>query len=85
MLNRCLASSSFGAIRASIASSSHIPLAQPLPAFAFAGSIQVRNSTKRGGGSTKNNRNSAGKRLGVKRYGGELVYVIDEIMKEMFV
>lgn len=43
-----------------------------LPAFTFGGAIQVRNSTKRGGGSTKNNRNSPGKRLGVKRYGGAL-------------
>lgn len=42
-----------------------------LPSFAFGGSIQTRNSAKRGGGTTKNNRNSPGKRLGVKRYGGE--------------
>ena len=49
----------------SIASSSSI-----LPAFAFGGSIQTRNSTKRGGGSTKNNRNSPGKRLGYKKQTG---------------
>ena len=30
-------------------------------------------STKKAGGSTRNGRDSAGKRLGVKRYGGELV------------
>ena len=35
------------------------------------GLVQVRTATKRGGGSSKNGRNSAGKRLGVKRYGGE--------------
>ena len=28
---------------------------------------------KKGGGSTRNGRDSAGKRLGVKRYGGEFV------------
>ncbi|PWN50729.1 hypothetical protein IE53DRAFT_386963 [Violaceomyces palustris] len=44
-----------------------------LPGFAFGSSIQTRNSTKRGGGSTKNNRNSAGRRLGVKRQEGQYV------------
>ncbi|CAD6576650.1 MAG: 60S ribosomal protein L27 [Cyphobasidiales sp. Tagirdzhanova-0007] len=34
---------------------------------------QIRTATKRGGGSTKNNRSSAGRRLGVKRFGGQLV------------
>ncbi|UZJ56369.1 hypothetical protein CBS101457_005689 [Exobasidium rhododendri] len=68
-----MASSSFRVVRTSLASSSHVPAAQPLPAFTFGGSIQVRNSTKRGGGSSKNNRNSSGKRLGVKRYGGQFV------------
>ncbi|CCF48587.1 hypothetical protein NDA11_007155 [Ustilago hordei] len=53
----------------SIAASSSI-----LPAFTFGGSIQTRNSTKRGGGSTKNNRNSPGKRLGYKKQTGQLVY-----------
>lgn len=55
----------------SLASASHVPLSQILPLFAFGAAVQVRNSTKRGGGSTKNNRNSPGKRLGVKRSGGE--------------
>ncbi|SPO30774.1 related to MRP7 - mitochondrial ribosomal protein, large subunit [Ustilago trichophora] len=45
-----------------------------LPAFAFGASIQTRNSTKRGGGSTKNNRNSPGKRLGYKKQTGQIVY-----------
>ncbi|SCV67653.1 BQ2448_5264 [Microbotryum intermedium] len=40
----------------------------PLP-----GLVQVRTATKRGGGSSKNGRNSIGKRLGVKRYAGQLV------------
>ncbi|SGY16474.1 BQ5605_C012g06882 [Microbotryum silenes-dioicae] len=43
-------------------------IATPLP-----GLIQVRTATKRGGGSSKNGRNSIGKRLGVKRYAGQLV------------
>ncbi len=30
-------------------------------------------ATKKGGGSTKNGRDSAGKRLGVKKFGGEVV------------
>ena len=33
----------------------------------------VRNATKKAGGSAKNNRDSAGRRLGVKRYGGHKV------------
>ncbi|BGP14317.1 hypothetical protein JCM10213_004444 [Rhodosporidiobolus nylandii] len=35
--------------------------------------LQVRTATKRGGGSSKNGRNSIGKRLGVKKYGGQEV------------
>lgn len=57
-----------------IASSSIAPSSAIIPAFAFGGSIQTRNSTKRGGGSTKNNRNSPGKRLGYKKQTGQLVY-----------
>ncbi|GAA6000517.1 hypothetical protein JCM10207_008048 [Rhodosporidiobolus poonsookiae] len=34
---------------------------------------QIRTATKRGGGSSKNGRNSIGKRLGVKKYGGQQV------------
>ncbi len=34
---------------------------------------QVRHATKKAGGSTKNGRDSIGKRLGVKKYGGEQV------------
>ncbi|GAA5976682.1 hypothetical protein JCM11641_005660 [Rhodosporidiobolus odoratus] len=34
---------------------------------------QIRTATKRGGGSSKNGRNSIGKRLGVKKYGGQEV------------
>ena len=30
-------------------------------------------STKKGGGSTRNGRDTAGKRLGIKRFGGEVV------------
>lgn len=35
--------------------------------------LQIRTATKRGGGSTKNNRSSAGRRLGVKRFSDQLV------------
>ncbi|KAH9464444.1 hypothetical protein MJO28_001878 [Puccinia striiformis f. sp. tritici] len=35
--------------------------------------LQIRTATKRAGGSTKNNRGSAGRRLGVKRFGGHKV------------
>ncbi|MDC3024170.1 50S ribosomal protein L27 [Alphaproteobacteria bacterium] len=31
-------------------------------------------ATKKAGGSSRNGRDSAGRRLGVKKYGGELVY-----------
>lgn len=44
-----------------------------LPPFAFGGSIQTRNSAKRGGGTAKNTRNNPGKRLGIKRYGNTFV------------
>lgn len=37
------------------------------------GVLQVRTATKRAGGSTKNNRGSAGRRLGVKKFGGQKV------------
>lgn len=57
-----------------IASSSIAASSSVLPAFTFGGSIQTRNSTKRGGGSTKNNRNSPGKRLGYKKQTGQIVY-----------
>ncbi|EST08745.1 Ribosomal protein L27 [Kalmanozyma brasiliensis GHG001] len=57
-----------------IASTSLAASTSVLPAFAFGGSIQTRNSTKRGGGSTKNNRNSPGKRLGYKKQTGQIVY-----------
>ncbi|PWN22007.1 hypothetical protein BCV69DRAFT_234608, partial [Microstroma glucosiphilum] len=53
-----------------------------LPSFPFGGAIQVRNSTKRGGGSSKNNRNSAGKRLGIKRYGGQYVQAGEILIRQ---
>jgi large subunit ribosomal protein L27 len=34
---------------------------------------QVRHATKKGGGSTRNGRDSIGRRLGVKKFGGEVV------------
>ncbi|KAI9293745.1 ribosomal protein L27, partial [Neoconidiobolus thromboides FSU 785] len=34
---------------------------------------QVRHATKKSGGSTKNGRDSAGRRLGAKRFDGQLV------------
>ncbi|CAO1637221.1 unnamed protein product [Sympodiomycopsis kandeliae] len=54
-------------------SSNAVASSSALPVFPFGPAIQVRNSAKRGGGTTKNNRNSPGKRLGVKRYGGQYV------------
>ncbi|KAK0549036.1 54S ribosomal protein L2 mitochondrial [Tilletia horrida] len=53
------------------------PLRLTLPS-----AIQSRNSTKRGGGSTKNNRNSPGKRLGVKRFGGQFVKAGEIIVRQ---
>ncbi|GAA5935638.1 mitochondrial 54S ribosomal protein bL27m MRP7 [Sporobolomyces koalae] len=49
----------------------------PLP-----GLVQVRTATKRGGGSSKNGRNSIGKRLGVKRYGGQEVAAGNIIVRQ---
>ncbi|KAI8449676.1 ribosomal L27 protein-domain-containing protein [Phakopsora pachyrhizi] len=43
---------------------------------------QVRTATKRAGGSTKNNRGSAGRRLGVKKYGGEKVHKGEIIIRQ---
>ncbi|KAK0532912.1 54S ribosomal protein L2 mitochondrial [Tilletia horrida] len=64
--------------------SSRLPSLSPLPALRLArpSAIQSRNSTKRGGGSTKNNRNSAGKRLGVKRFGGQFVRAGEIIVRQ---
>ncbi|CAH7682772.1 ribosomal L27 protein-domain-containing protein, partial [Phakopsora pachyrhizi] len=42
----------------------------------------VRTATKRAGGSTKNNRGSAGRRLGVKKYGGEKVHKGEIIIRQ---
>ncbi|GAA5913349.1 hypothetical protein JCM6882_004096 [Rhodosporidiobolus microsporus] len=46
------------------------------------GLMQVRTATKRGGGSTKNGRNSIGKRLGVKKYGGQEVIAGNIIVRQ---
>ena len=39
-------------------------------------------STKKGGGSSKNGRDSAGKRLGVKKFGGEVVKAGNIIVRQ---
>lgn len=39
-------------------------------------------STKKGGGSSKNGRDSAGKRLGVKKFGGEFVRAGNIIVRQ---
>ncbi|CAD6910340.1 unnamed protein product [Tilletia controversa] len=56
----------------------------PLPPLRLSApsAIQTRNSTKRGGGSSKNNRNSSGKRLGVKRFGGQFVRAGEIIVRQ---
>ncbi|WFC99295.1 54S ribosomal protein L2 mitochondrial [Malassezia yamatoensis] len=70
-------------IRTALLPSTSLSLAtERLPSFAFGGSIQTRNSAKRGGGTTKNNRNSAGRRLGVKRSGSTFVYPGEIIMRQ---
>lgn len=46
------------------------------------GIIQVRTATKRGGGSTKNNRSSAGRRLGVKRFAGQYVQAGEILLRQ---
>lgn len=56
---------------------SFLPSTSVLPSTLFLnvlpGLMQTRTATKRGGGSSRNGRDSAGKRLGVKKYGGERV------------
>lgn len=42
----------------------------------------VRYATKRAGGQAKNNRDSAGRRLGAKKYGGELVKAGNILMRQ---
>jgi large subunit ribosomal protein L27 len=44
--------------------------------------MQVRTATKRGGGSSKNGRNSIGKRLGVKKFGGQSVVAGNIIVRQ---
>ncbi|GAA6064760.1 hypothetical protein JCM10212_002311 [Sporobolomyces blumeae] len=46
------------------------------------GLVQIRTATKRGGGSSKNGRNSIGKRLGVKKYGGQEVLAGNIIVRQ---
>ncbi|BGP54485.1 hypothetical protein JCM8202_001565 [Rhodotorula sphaerocarpa] len=46
------------------------------------GLMQVRTATKRGGGSSKNGRNSVGKRLGIKKYGGQEVAAGNIIVRQ---
>ncbi|GAA5861300.1 hypothetical protein JCM8547_008552 [Rhodosporidiobolus lusitaniae] len=46
------------------------------------GLIQIRTATKRGGGSSKNGRNSVGKRLGIKKYGGQQVLAGNIIVRQ---
>jgi large subunit ribosomal protein L27 len=43
---------------------------------------QVRHATKKGGGSTKNGRDSIGRRLGVKKFGGESVIAGNIIIRQ---
>ncbi|PWN38943.1 hypothetical protein IE81DRAFT_327009 [Ceraceosorus guamensis] len=50
--------------------------------FAWANGVQVRHSAKRGGGTAKNNRNSPGKRLGVKRFSGQHVQAGEILMRQ---
>lgn len=47
-----------------------LPATTPLSASAL--QSQVRHATKRAGGSSRNNRDSPGQRLGVKLYGGQV-------------
>ncbi|WFD29018.1 54S ribosomal protein L2 mitochondrial [Malassezia sp. CBS 17886] len=54
----------------------------PLPPFSFGAAVQTRNSAKRGGGTTKNNRNSAGRRLGIKRLGANFAQPGDIIVRQ---
>ena len=39
-------------------------------------------ATKKAGGSSRNGRDSAGRRLGIKKYGGELVYPGNIIVRQ---
>ncbi|CEH19265.1 Mitochondrial ribosomal protein MRP7 (L2) [Ceraceosorus bombacis] len=50
--------------------------------FAWANGVQIRHSAKRGGGTAKNNRNSPGKRLGVKRFSGQYVQAGEILMRQ---
>jgi large subunit ribosomal protein L27 len=44
--------------------------------------MSVRHATKKAGGSTKNGRDSPGQRLGVKKFGGELVAAGNIIIRQ---
>jgi large subunit ribosomal protein L27 len=52
------------------------------PVQSHTGTTQIRTATKRGGGSTKNNRSSAGRRLGVKRFGGQYVQAGEILVRQ---
>lgn len=57
-------------------------LGRLLPAKTAFPTFQVRTATKRGGGSTKNNRSSAGRRLGVKRFGDQYVKAGEILLRQ---
>lgn len=48
-----------------------VHVSQSFSLSALASQIQVRWASKAAGGKSKNGRESAGRRLGVKRYGGK--------------
>ncbi|KAL7312949.1 54S ribosomal protein L2 mitochondrial [Mucor circinelloides] len=72
LLNRTFTQFSSTTIKASAWSSTARPMMTPLLQNTTE-SIQVRWATKKSGGSSRNGRDSAGRRLGVKKFGGQEV------------
>jgi len=57
---------------------------QPQPLFFSFGTLSSKKfyATKKSGGSSKNTKDSPGKRLGVKKFGGELVHTGEIIVRQ---
>lgn len=60
----------------------HSPGISTSSIFSPSTTLQVRHATKRAGGSARNNRDSAGRRLGVKIYGDQRVKTGNIIVRQ---
>ncbi|KAI9480391.1 MAG: ribosomal L27 protein-domain-containing protein [Benjaminiella poitrasii] len=73
LLNRTFSQFNATAIKHNLGSNTTRPILSPFTRNTPELSQQVRWATKKSGGSSRNGRDSAGRRLGVKKFGGQEV------------